>query len=57
MVDADGLMPRPTLPGTWWELWTCEPPPDGYGFQVLRDEWRDEADGTYIRVIHEFRLC
>jgi hypothetical protein len=38
-----------------FQRFTCDPPPVGVSFQVLREEWTEES-GIAYRTIHEVRI-
>lgn len=40
-------------PDAYIEQWTCDPPAEGIGFQVVRESWH--SDGR-VRTIHEVKL-
>ena len=38
------------------EAWVCDQPRPGVSYQVLRERWIEDADGTYYRIILEIRI-
>lgn len=37
----------------FWTEWQCPPPPEGTGFKVIHDEWREDQQLGTIRSIIE----
>ena len=42
--------------GEFIEAWVCDKPPPGSSYQVLRDMWLENPDGTMVRAILEIRM-